>query len=179
MARGHPIYAAHVRDYPEQVAVCGCKTGECPTCIAPPKELDLLALYSLPNLETILAALAKYETDSVGFTKACREAGIKPVIHPFWEDLPYCSIHLSIGPDILHQLLQGIIKHLIGWIKKAFGSAELDARCRSLLLNSQVCHFFYGICSLSRVTDKEHHDIACILFSIIIDLPLSGGQSPV
>lgn len=29
-----PIFACFVRDYPEQVLVSGCKTGDCPWCPA-------------------------------------------------------------------------------------------------------------------------------------------------
>ncbi|KAH6908393.1 hypothetical protein BKA70DRAFT_1029384, partial [Coprinopsis sp. MPI-PUGE-AT-0042] len=30
--RGHPILAAYIGDYPEQVLVTGVKTTDCPTC---------------------------------------------------------------------------------------------------------------------------------------------------
>ncbi|KAJ7862263.1 hypothetical protein B0H14DRAFT_2349626 [Mycena olivaceomarginata] len=33
--------------------------------------------------------------------------------HPFWEDLPCVNIYLSITPDVLHQLYQGVIKHVV------------------------------------------------------------------
>ena len=45
--RGHPIYAAHVSDYMEQIAVVGCKMGECPQCTVPSDELGVFANYSL------------------------------------------------------------------------------------------------------------------------------------
>ena len=41
-------------------------------------------------------------------------------------------------PDILHQLLQGLIRHLVHWIKEAYGTKEIDARCRQLPRNSHV-----------------------------------------
>ncbi|KAF8885723.1 hypothetical protein CPB84DRAFT_1816804 [Gymnopilus junonius] len=37
------------------------------------------------------------------------------VFTPFWQDLPFADIHKAIMPDILHQLYQGIFKHLVGW----------------------------------------------------------------
>ena len=39
--------------------------------------------------------------------QANRDAGIKPIAHPFWENLPYANIYYSIAPDVLHQLYQG------------------------------------------------------------------------
>ncbi|GJF00687.1 hypothetical protein PsYK624_169850 [Phanerochaete sordida] len=175
--RGHPIYAVHVGDYPEQANVVGCKHGECPQCDASKLELGVLGSYSLRDLEAILDAHAKYETDPAGFAKACREAGVKAVIHPFWEHLPYCNIFQSIMPDILHQILQGMLKHLVVWIKTVYSTAELDARCKALPRNSHVRHFFHGISPLSCVTGKEHNDVARILLGLIIDLRLPNGMS--
>ncbi|KAF8911452.1 hypothetical protein CPB84DRAFT_1812314 [Gymnopilus junonius] len=37
------------------------------------------------------------------------------VFTPFWQDLPFADIHKAIMPDILHQLYQGIFKHLVSW----------------------------------------------------------------
>ncbi|KAJ7928183.1 hypothetical protein B0H13DRAFT_1573399, partial [Mycena leptocephala] len=51
---------------------------------------------------------------------------------PFWEGLPYTNIFRPISPDVLHQLYQGIVKHLIAWLKECCGEAEIDARCRRL-----------------------------------------------
>ena len=36
-------------------------------------------------------------------------------------------------PDVLHQLYQGVVKHLIHWCSSIMTEAELDARVRSLL----------------------------------------------
>lgn len=33
--RCHPIFAAYIGDYPEQILVTGAKTGQCPTCSTP------------------------------------------------------------------------------------------------------------------------------------------------
>ena len=33
--RGHPIYAAHISDYMEQIAVAGIKLDECVQCTVP------------------------------------------------------------------------------------------------------------------------------------------------
>ncbi|THU85229.1 hypothetical protein K435DRAFT_806077 [Dendrothele bispora CBS 962.96] len=72
----------------------------------------------------------------------------------------------------MHQLYQGVIKHLKLWVIEAFGAAEIDARCRRLPPNHHVHLFMKGISSLSRLTGQEHNNIAQFLLSIIIDFPI-------
>ncbi|KAJ7467312.1 hypothetical protein B0H11DRAFT_2159568 [Mycena galericulata] len=154
--RAHPIYATFVGDYPEQVLVTGVKTGECPTCDVPRDELGEDSSFPLP---------------------ACAEAGIKPIYHPFWEGLPYTNIFQAISPDILHQLYQGVIKHLIAWLTECVGEAEIDARCRRLPPNHNIRLFMNGISNLSRVTGKEHDQISRFLLGLIIDVKLPDNLS--
>lgn len=177
--RGHPIVAVYVGDYPEQVLVTGCKTGECPKCPVPKNELGATTDSSRPfrPLDTVLDALATLDDGPRAYTAACRDAGIKPLFHPFWEELPYTNIFYAITPDILHQLYQGVMKHLIGWLKDAFGAEELDVRCRRLPRNHSLRHFEKGISKLTRVTGKEHRDMCRILLGLIIGLPLPNGVS--
>ncbi|THU81588.1 hypothetical protein K435DRAFT_614232, partial [Dendrothele bispora CBS 962.96] len=100
------------------------------------------------------------------------------VQHPFWEDLPYTDIFWSITPDVLHQLYQGVMKHLIGWLTEICGADEIDARVRRLPLNHGIRHFHKGISTLSRVTGAEHKQICALLLGLIIDSPsLSAHQS--
>lgn len=175
--RGHPILATYVGDYPEQLLVTGCKLGECPKCPISRDEVGDSCDTSRPlrNLAKVLDALDTLDQGPRAFTAACREAGIKPLFHPFWEHLPYTNIYLSITPDILHQLYQGVIKHLIAWLTEAYGATEIDARCRRLPPNHSLRHFAKGITTLSRVTGKEHQDMSRILLGLIIGLPLPNG----
>lgn len=154
--------------------------GECPRCTVPFTELGDFDLdYPLRNIGKILDALRTYETDRNNFARACQDAGVKPIPHPYWEGLPFVDIFVAIPPDILHQLYQGLIKHLINWIKQSFDHDELDARCRTLPPNTRVWHFWKGLTHLSRPTGQEHSDLARIILGIIIDMCLLGGQSPV
>jgi len=101
------------------------------------------------ELVGVLDALDSFDDDPGGFLIACKNAGVKPVVNPFWKDLPYIHIYCSITPDILHQLYQGIMKHLIRWIIQACGAAEIDARCRCMPPNHNLCLFMKGISKLS------------------------------
>ncbi|KAF7332804.1 hypothetical protein MSAN_02431600 [Mycena sanguinolenta] len=180
LRRTHPILAVFSGDYPEQCLAAGCKAGECPTCPVESGELgDLEALYEPCDLEAVLAALAKAEGDATEFTRACKDAGIKPIHHPFWEDLPFVNIFLSITPDVLHQLFQGVIKHVVAWVKDAYGPVAIDARCRRLPPNHNVRLFLKGITTLSRISGTEHSQICRILLGLLVDLRLPEGQSPI
>ncbi|KAJ7046406.1 hypothetical protein C8F04DRAFT_1024813 [Mycena alexandri] len=175
--RGHPIYATFVGDYPEQTLVTAVKNGECPTCEVPRDELGENTNFPLRDLEEILKALDTLDSGPTIYAAACAEAGIKPIFHPFWEGLPYTNIFQAISPDILHQLYQGVVKHLIAWLTECVGEAEIDARCRRLPPNHNIRLFIGGISSLSRVTGKEHDQISRFLLALVIDVKLPGDAS--
>lgn len=178
--RCHPLLAAYACDYLEQILVVGCKMGECPICQVQPEDLgNGKGDYLFRDLTTVRRALKTYDTAPDTFTAECKAAGIKPIVRPFWQNLPHCHIFRCITPDILHQLYQGMIKYLVAWLKSAYSKAELDARCCKLSPNHQVRYFFKGITHLNRLTDKEHNDIARILLGLIIDMPLPNGTSPI
>ncbi|KAJ7832325.1 hypothetical protein B0H14DRAFT_3871967 [Mycena olivaceomarginata] len=182
LRRGHPIVACYIGDYPEQLLVTCVKTGWCPNGEVEHENLgDGDSTCPLRNLAKILDALDKLDEGGTVYAQACKDAGIKPVVHPFWQDLPYTNIFLSITSDVLHQLYQGIIEHLIEWLKEACGEAELDARCRRLPPNHNIRLFMKGISNLNRVTGRSmtRYDISRLLLGRNIDMKLPGGLSPV
>ncbi|KAJ7864581.1 hypothetical protein B0H14DRAFT_3084418 [Mycena olivaceomarginata] len=180
LRRGHPIVACYIGDYPEQLLVTCVKTGSCPTGQTTHDHLGDGESECIPrDLANVLDALDQLENGGTTYMRACTEAGIKPVVHPFWEKLPYTNIFLAITSDVLHQLYQGVVKHLIGWLKTSLGEAELDARCRRLPPNHNIRLFMKGISHLNRVTGREHDQISRFILGIIIDMKLPGGRSPV
>ena len=164
----HPIFAIHVGDYPEQCEVTCVPSGSCPTCFTTKKNLglwnaDWIHNPPLYDLDKILDIMDNPLHEK--WPERCQEAGLRPVFNPYWKNLPYADPFLSITPDILHQLYQGILKHLILWLKKIYGSAEIDARASRLPPNHHVQIFSNGFCSLSRLTGREHADICYVIWA--------------
>ncbi|KAF8986396.1 hypothetical protein BDQ17DRAFT_1259683, partial [Cyathus striatus] len=176
----HPLFAVFIGDYPEQIlTTCVCY-GDCPTCSAVKPELedfDSDVSSSYHDLDAILDVLDSFDVNTAAFLQTCQESQVKPVIDSFWKNLPHVNIYESISPDVLHQLHQGIIKHLVAWVVKAFGETEINAHCHRLPPNHNIRLFTKGITSLSRVTGQEHDQIARILLGLIIDIPLPHGIS--
>ena len=171
----HPIFAIHVGDYPEQCEVTCVPSGSCPTCFTTKDSLgewepDWIHNPPLYDLDEILDIMDNPLHEN--WPKRCAGVGLRPVFNPYWKDLPYADPFLSITPDILHQLYQGILKHLILWLKKIYGSAEIDARASRLPPNHHVRIFSNGFCSLSKLTGREHADICRVILGIIIDIPI-------
>jgi Plavaka transposase len=178
--RCHPIFATFVGDYPEQTLVSCTYSGRCPKCSVPHDQLGEYNFFPRRSYAVAIDTYFLADEDVQGFHPACRAAGLKPVYHPFWQFLPLTDIFLAITPDILHQLLQGVIKHLVAWLTHPdlFGVTNVNARCWSLPPNHHITLFMKGL-PFSRVTGKEHKDICRILIGLITDLPILGGHSPV
>ncbi|KAG2110204.1 uncharacterized protein F5147DRAFT_651860 [Suillus discolor] len=171
LRRCHLLFATFISDYPEQLLATGVKFGECPKCDIEAKDMGSnTAPFHLQKLREVLDALATLNHGNLVFVHACTTAGIKPIIHPFLEDLPFTNIFWAITPDVLHQLYQGLLKHLLGWLSAACGAAEIDARCRQLSLNHHICLFTKGITCLSHM--------CCFIFGIIIDVHLPNNLNP-
>ncbi|KAN0131258.1 hypothetical protein V8E53_010962 [Lactarius tabidus] len=176
--RCHPIYAVFIGDYPEQALVTCTYNGRCPKCVVLLDQMGEFMRFPLRSYDEAFDTYLLADGDIRPFNAACRKVGLKPVFHPFWELFPLSNIFVSITPDILHQLLQGVMKHLITWLTCAFGTVAIDTRCRSLPPNHHIATFAKGITGLSRVTGQEHKNICRILLGLIVDTPLSQNGAP-
>ncbi|KAI0038919.1 hypothetical protein FA95DRAFT_1659085, partial [Auriscalpium vulgare] len=177
--RCHPIFATFVGDYPEQTLVACVKYGHCPKCKVDPDDLGLYEESASRDLASTLRALRTIDRGPEVFFEECADARVKPVFYPFWDELSFSNAFLFITPDILHQLYQGMVKHMLEWLRYAFGATEIDERCRRLPRNHGTRFFSSGISHLSRVSGQEHKDICRILMGLVVDLTLPDGQSPV
>ncbi|KAI0055060.1 hypothetical protein BV25DRAFT_1816173 [Artomyces pyxidatus] len=169
--RVHPILAAYVADYPEQCLVACAKSGTCPKCRRPAKDLqekttgeERTPLWTLGIIDD---AKRTSSTRHQFFTK-CMESDVAGGVgEPFWKGFPYCDIHLSLTPDVLHQLYQGVFKYILDWTGDMFNKEELDACVRTLPPAYGVRHFKNGISALSQVTGGERKDMARILLACL------------
>ncbi|KAL1675271.1 hypothetical protein EV122DRAFT_218848 [Schizophyllum commune] len=175
--RCHPIFACYISDYPEQVLVTCTINGDCPLCGARHDELELFdravadgTTSSLRHLGSVLDVL--HSADQAGWYTRCSNNRVRPVRKPFWEGLPFAHPYRSITPDVLHQLYQGVVKHLLAWLVDAYGPEEMDARCRRLPPNHNIRIFMAGISSLTHLTGQTHDDICRELLGLIIGAPV-------
>ena len=128
--RVYPILAAYVADYPEQCLVSCSKYGTCPKCQCPHDKLQDPGP-STPRTQkwtsnVISNAKGAAKTTSQ-FHKMCMDDNVSGSVYkPFWEGLPHTDIHTAITPDVLHQIYQGVFKHLTNWCRRIMDEGELD-----------------------------------------------------
>ncbi|KAH9904248.1 uncharacterized protein B0H18DRAFT_899461, partial [Fomitopsis serialis] len=170
--RVHPVLASYVADYPEQCLVTCAKYGTCSICQCPESGLGEDAPRTprrqIWMLDVLRKVKAKGTKGSAPFFNACKEFNVSGyVLEPFWKDLPYTDIHMCITPDVLHQLYQGVFKHIVEWCSELMDEKELDARIRCLPPAYGTRHFKNGISSLSQVSGSERKDMARILLGCL------------
>ncbi|KAJ3489169.1 hypothetical protein NLI96_g2326 [Meripilus lineatus] len=167
----YPIVAMCVCDHPEQCLVTCSRSGVvCPACGLVIVEYGNHACQphrdSLQTLNALELAASLSSLNQADI--ALKPLGLNPIAEPFWKDLPHCNIHKSIGPDILHQGYQGVLKTLIEWLQKIVGDSELDARFKRLPFMHGVRSFAEGISGLSHITGGEHKNICKQILGCIV-----------
>ncbi|KAG1781475.1 hypothetical protein EV702DRAFT_1177264 [Suillus placidus] len=129
-----PIIACYVADYPEQYLATCLKYGTCPKCKARAEELAQTTL--------VIDAANINMNSNAAFRQHCMSQDVAGgVFEPFWLDFPHCDIYLAITSDVLHQLYQGVFKHIVEWHQKFMDDGELDQLIRALPPCYGVCHF--------------------------------------
>ncbi|KAN0094838.1 hypothetical protein V8E55_003125 [Tylopilus felleus] len=103
----------YIADYPEQVLVSGIVQNWCGRCIAFPKDLD--GGGGGPRTAELTHGLM----DQFSLGVLWDEWGVDGTIVPFTDDFPHADICQLLAPDILHQLIKGVLKdHLVEWVSK-------------------------------------------------------------
>lgn len=178
-----PLLTCYVADYPEQCLVACTKYCTCPKCRAPSDGLQEAHAAEPRNQQwtaTIIeSAKAKADGNHRVFHDECMSSDVAGSVYkPFWYDFPLCDIHQAITPDVLHQLYQGVFKHLVGWCQKALGPTKLDERIRCLPPAFGLRHFKNGFSALSQISGPERKQMAKILLGCLVgSMPKSGIQA--
>ena len=192
--RVHPILACYSIDYPEQCLVSCTKSTTCPKCRCPNEKLSELKLHeprtkewTLGIIEEALRKEQMYFADAKRnklkgrrkkgsmFHKTCMASDVAGgAFSPFWSDMPFFDIHLSLTPDILHQVWQGVFKYLVEWAEILLGKKALDTMLKRLPHGHNVRHFQDGWCHLSQVSGSERKEMAKVLLGCLV----SSGKFP-
>ncbi|KAH9484401.1 hypothetical protein JR316_0003882 [Psilocybe cubensis] len=176
----HPILTCYVADYPEQCLVTCTKYGTCVKCQAPATDLGQINSHT-PRTQkwtTTIIEEGKHQANgrSNSFHDYCMSYNVAGSVYkPFWDGFPLADIHRAITPDVLHQLYQGVFKHLVVWCQKALSPSKLDQRIRCLPIAYGVRRFKNGISALSQVSGSERKQMAKILLGCLVgSMPNEG-----
>ena len=179
----HPILTCYVADYPEQCLVTCTKYGTCVKCKAPTKELQNTtpAENRTQKWTEEIMEEARQQADKKprNFHSYCMLKDVAGTVYrPFWDGFPLCDIHRSITPDVLHQLYQGVFKHLVHWCQIILTPQELDRRIRALPPAYGLRQFKNGIFAISQISGTERKNMAKILLGCLIGcMPAQGIEA--
>jgi hypothetical protein len=168
-----PLLSCYVADYPEQCLVACTKYCTCPKCKARADELEAEQQAEARTQQWTQDIIEEGKAKSGGkpgeFHSYCMSFDVSGSIYqPFWEGFPLCDIHQAITPDVLHQLYQGVFKHIISWCQRVLGPKKLDQRIRCLPLAHGVRHFKNGLSALSQISGSERKNMAKILLGCLV-----------
>ncbi|KAG2050854.1 hypothetical protein BDR06DRAFT_864261, partial [Suillus hirtellus] len=167
-----PIIACYVADYPEQCLATCSKYGTCPKCKARADQLVEVQQFArrMQSWTTSVINEANTNTNSnAAFRQHCMLQDVAGgVFEPFWLDFPLCDIHLAITSDVLHQLYQGVFKHIVEWCQELMDEEELDRRIKALPPCYGVRHFHNGWSGMGQIGGKERKHMARVLLGCLI-----------
>ncbi|KZT55024.1 hypothetical protein CALCODRAFT_437726, partial [Calocera cornea HHB12733] len=86
---------------------------------------------------------------------------------PLFAKLPHAQIHSCLYPDLLHQLLQGMLKTQLSWLIDIVGKKELDHGFQVLPPTDGARLFEKGITTLTQMSGEEHKDMARVILGVI------------
>ena len=179
-----PVLASYVADYSEQCLVTCTKYGTCHKCRQVANWLGDNKASPPRTQRWTLGILDDAKKQSKGsarsFHQYCSDEEVAGnVFSPFWKDFPFTDIHLAITSDVLHQLYQGVFKHVVEWCQAILGEKTLDQRIRVLPNGHGLRQFKKGISNLSQISGSQRKNMAKILMGCIHDIMAPSGVKAV
>ncbi|KZT54817.1 hypothetical protein CALCODRAFT_438002 [Calocera cornea HHB12733] len=172
----YPLLGAWMADYPEQCLLTCTRSLRCPICNIDWRKMG----DELNGDEALCEDIYKYPcAPRDQATTLAIALSMTAVREPFWSKLPHAQIHTSMYPDILHQLLQGVLKHVIEWLRDIVGEAELDRGFQSAPPTHGIRHFPEGLKNLQQLMGQERKAITRVLLGVVAACPTirSHGES--
>lgn len=166
-----PTLPSYPADFPEQGLFTACKG--CGVCDIPDDEMGTSKIGNIRDPATTLNHLhiAGNILGRGDAEKYLTDHRLKYIFRPWWEGMERCNPHLACTPDVLHQIWQGIIKHLTKWIIVIIGEVEVDARVQRFARCHGSRYFKSGISGLIQLSGREHRQIATFLLAIVQGVP--------
>lgn len=158
----HPILAAYVADYPEQCLVTCIRYGQtCPVCDCSKDDFDMDDFGDPRDQEDTyeIISIAMHAPTKADGSGILQEAGLNNVAEPFWLGWTHANVHAAITSDVLHQIVQGVGKHVVQWLIALAPANELDARIQRLPKTHGLRRFKEGISDLANISGSEHKAI--------------------
>ncbi|QRV87015.1 hypothetical protein RhiJN_15033 [Ceratobasidium sp. AG-Ba] len=166
--KAYPVLAGVLLDYKEQAPTAGVKRYRCLKCestedwkvgkLGPPRT----AYKTLDALRAWLEGEGRDLADDLGLRD-------RPV-WPWWASIPDFNLAESVMPDLLHQLHQGMIRHLLRWVVAGAGEGMLNRLFIHMPTAEGMRHYRQGVSRLTQWTGRESKEAAKQLLPIIASL---------
>jgi hypothetical protein len=186
----YPIIAGMMVDYEEQALITGIKSGQhCSICKVPPNERETLTRQWDKRTHEDTQAMLHHIRENHSI-KTSEDDWIHDVPNFAWGHA-HANLHSSMMIDILHQLLQGLFKHLIDWVKvivsglprgpemadeggeRSFGEMQLDERFRKMAEYPDL-RLFKQFSAITQWTGEERQSILLQFIPAIAPLLLEN-----
>ncbi|KZT51565.1 hypothetical protein CALCODRAFT_442895, partial [Calocera cornea HHB12733] len=163
----HPLLGAWMADYPEQCLLTCTRSLRCPICNIDWRQIG----NELNGDESLCEDVYRHPCALRSYNVLMKALSMTAVREPFWSKLHLAQIHTSMYPDILHQLLQGVLKHILDWLGDIVGDAELDRGFQTIPPTHGVRQFPEGLKNLQQLMGQERKAIARVLLGVIAACP--------
>ncbi|KAG8732559.1 hypothetical protein FRC10_000849 [Ceratobasidium sp. 414] len=167
--KAYPIIRGVMLDFEEQLQSSGVMKTQCPKCLQDAEGRGSGRLGPLrTNNQTLCALHTWIEGEGRG---QADELGLRErPVWPWWANIPHLDFAASLMPDLLHQLHQGMLRHLLNWSIAAAGEEMVDLYFMLMPAAEGMRYFNQGVSNLQQWTGRESKEAAKQLLPVIASL---------